>query len=431
MLNRKEEQWFHSCDMTRQAFAEAQGRGLSRSSRARELNAVPLDRCLDRGLAAPILDTRTLIFSDTRVFVDAVDMCLMADFVEAMEQVIALPGWHENALADVPPTGCHKGPGRGVFFGYDFHITDQGPKLIEINTNAGGAFLNVALVQAQRDQGPGLACTAEVERRFVGMFVAEWRAAGGMGGVANPGLVAIVDEQPATQYLNPDFELCRTLFEANGIQALICDPGELVFDNGQLTHQGRRVDLVYNRLTDFFLDAPAHAVLCEAWLQDAVVVTPNPHNYALYADKRHMAKLSDPAWLTLIGVDSKTRDLIARIVPHTELVRMENAADIHARRKKLFFKPATGFGSKATYRGLNVTNRVLDEIMQGRYVAQELVPPPTRSVIVDGEVVELKFDLRCYAYAGEVQLTAARLWQGQTTNFRTPGGGFTPVVTVP
>jgi len=34
-------------------------------------------------------------------------------------------------------------------------------------------------------------------------------------------------------------------------------------------------------------------------------------------------------------------------------------------------------------------------------------------------------------YAGHVQLIAARLWAGQTTNFRTPGGGFAPVLAVP
>ena len=39
----------------------------------------------------------------------------------------------------------------------------------------------------------------------------------------------------------------------------------------------------------------------------------------------------------------------------------------------------------------------------------------------------LKFDLRDYVYDGLVQWTAARLYQGQTTNFRTPGGGFAPV----
>ena len=40
---------------------------------------------------------------------------------------------------------------------------------------------------------------------------------------------------------------------------------------------------------------------------------------------------------------------------------------------------------------------------------------------------DLKLDLRNYVYQGRVQLVAARLYQGQTTNFRTPGGGFAPV----
>ncbi len=45
--------------------------------------------------------------------------------------------------------------------------------------------------------------------------------------------------------------------------------------------------------------------------------------------------------------------------------------------------------------------------------------------------MDLKVDLRNYVYRGRVQLIAARLYQGQTTNFRTPGGGFAPVLTVP
>jgi hypothetical protein len=50
---------------------------------------------------------------------------------------------------------------------------------------------------------------------------------------------------------------------------------------------------------------------------------------------------------------------------------------------------------------------------------------------VDGVMTDLKFDLRAYTYAGQVQLLAARMYSGQTTNFRTTGGGFTPVVVVP
>jgi hypothetical protein len=43
----------------------------------------------------------------------------------------------------------------------------------------------------------------------------------------------------------------------------------------------------------------------------------------------------------------------------------------------------------------------------------------------------MKFDLRNYVYDGTVQWVAARLYQGQTTNFRTPGGGFAPVFSEP
>ncbi|MFC6673739.1 hypothetical protein [Marinobacterium aestuariivivens] len=96
-------------------------------------------------------------------------------------------------------------------------------------------------------------------------------------------------------------------------------------------------------------------------------------------------------------------------------------------RRRLFFKPASGYGSKAAYRGDKLTRRVWDQILAGRYVAQTLVMPGERRVDQADAVSPLKFDLRNYAYQGKVQWVAARLYQGQTTNFRTPGGGFAPV----
>ena len=63
----------------------------------------------------------------------------------------------------------------------------------------------------------------------------------------------------------------------------------------------------------------------------------------------------------------------------------------------------------------------------GVNIAQAFVPPSERRVEVAGAPVDLKMDLRNYVYRGEVQLVTARLYQGQTTNFRTPGGGFAPV----
>ena len=57
--------------------------------------------------------------------------------------------------------------------------------------------------------------------------------------------------------------------------------------------------------------------------------------------------------------------------------------------------------------------------------------PSERRLLVDGVEQDLKLDLRNYVYRGVVQLVSARLYQGQTTNFRTPGGGFASVFSVP
>ncbi len=108
--------------------------------------------------------------------------------------------------------------------------------------------------------------------------------------------------------------------------------------------------------------------------------------------------------------------------------REHNADDLWRERKRWFFKPVAGFGGKGAYRGDKLTTRVFAEIRRGGYIAQELCQPSERQVSDDST---LKMDIRNYVYAGKVQMLAARLYQGQTTNFRTPGGGFAPVFITP
>jgi hypothetical protein len=90
----------------------------------------------------------------------------------------------------------------------------------------------------------------------------------------------------------------------------------------------------------------------------------------------------------------------------------------------------TDFGSRATYRGDKLTKRVWQEIVEGSYVAQQQVIPSERGILVNDEKISLKMDVRAYVYEGKIQLLAARLYQGQTTNFRTLGGGFAPVFSI-
>jgi hypothetical protein len=163
-----------------------------------------------------------------------------------------------------------------------------------------------------------------------------------------------------------------------------------------------------------------------AWLDGAAVVTPNPHNHALFADKRNLTLLSDASRLAAWGLAPHLAAEAARI-PRAVEVTAENSAVLWERRKQFFFKPAGGHGGKAVYRGDKLTKGVWQTIVHGRYIAQELAPPGERMVRLDGSLETRKADIRLYTYDGHVLLAAARLYQGQTTNFRTPGGGFASV----
>lgn len=85
---------------------------------------------------------------------------------------------------------------------------------------------------------------------------------------------------------------------------------------------------------------------------------------------------------------------------------------------------------QGVYRGDKLTKGVWAEIAHGGYVAQTLVRPSERMIKIDETPQVRKMDVRLYTYDGQVLLVAARLYQGQTTNFRTPGGGFAPVFVI-
>jgi hypothetical protein len=255
------------------------------------------------------------------------------------------------------------------------------------------------------------------------MFESEWHAAGRAG---RPARIAIVDEDPQAQFLYPEFLLFAHLFRRHGIDAVVVSPRELAFTDGMLRDAQGPIDLVYNRLTDFYLEAATNKELRAAYLAGAIVLTPHPRAHALYANKRNLTLLTDADRLREWNVPEATIAVLLQGIARTERVAAHSAERLWAARRRLFFKPAAGYGSKAAYRGEKLTRRVWAEILQGDYVAQDLVAPSERRM---GPECSMKVDIRNYVYAGAVQLLAARLYQGQTTNFRTERGGFAPVLT--
>jgi hypothetical protein len=248
-----------------------------------------------------------------------------------------LPAYQRQVLADAPEIArIHPQHTNSVFFGYDFHLTEGKLGLIEINTNAGGAMLNTVLARAQRtccaamdNLLPGEDTVRIFEENIVAMFRQEWQLAGYVTPLKT---IAIVDESPQQQFLYPEFLLFQALFQRHNIHTVIADPAELTLHKGQLWHEDVAIDLVYNRLTDFYLEEPGNAVLREAYSKQAVVLTPHPQAHALYADKRHLVVFSHAEQLQALGVDEATQKYCS-ITCHIQ--------------KLLTLKTLTGFGQNA------------------------------------------------------------------------------------
>lgn len=371
------------------------------------------------------------LFADTAVFATQADLNAMQCQIDAIETASQLAKLRSHLRQRMPQisSALVQESTHGILMGYDFHLTDDGPRLIEVNTNAGGAFVMHALLADIRKRVCPCDATLvdnadDVEEKLVNMFVQEWRSAGRSG---MPKTIAIVDSEPKQQFLYPDMLLAQSMLSRHGIVSVICEPESLLIRNNRLYADQQQVDFVYNRSTDFALQETAQHTIRQALIQDLAVVSPAPLHHALFADKRNPVIWRDAVRMQSLGAAKSVTDVLSEL-PVTEPVATLDADTLWKRRKQLFFKPSAGYGSKATYRGDKLTRRVWTQILEGGYVAQSFEPPPLRLVGEGDDEALMKFDVRIYTYAGKPLLSAARIYQGQTTNFRTRGGGFAPVV---
>jgi hypothetical protein len=392
------------------------------------------------GADAGLLETREGLVSGSVVFVGSADAAAMDRAVRLISRALESEAFGTRVAAFAPIIARAGQPGSGGVLGFDFHLGGSTPQLIEINTNPGGLLVSRELAQAATASCdclvaplPKLAAAtielAGLGTRVVAGFREEWTRA---RGDLPLGTIAIVDDDPQGQYLYPEFLLYRRLFERAGWRVLIADAARLVASENSLRLDGERIDLVYNRLTDFYFAEERHAALRDAYERGLAVITPHPAAHARWADKRLLAWLRDEELLTRAGLDPAERAAVVAAIPPTEIVDPEAAADLWARRRTLFFKPIDGYAGKAAYRGDKLTRATFEHICANPYVAQAIAPTSYRRVCaVDAKETDLRVDIRNFALQGQTWLRAARLYRGQTTNFRTEGGGFAPVLSLP
>ena len=368
------------------------------------------------------------LFSRYALFVDRAALDAMGRVAAALFEVAENPRYRERVLQWAPDIATHYPGSAGGVLGLDFHLTVDGPRLIEVNTNPGGLLLNAVLLDAVRSCAPAAWTTWTTATEAHSAAVAAWLDDARQQSGRAPSRVAIVDSAPREQFLYPEFELYADAFREHGVDCVIRAPEDLRFGPEGLAYADGPIDMVYNRLTDFALEEASHADLRQAYLAGDVALTPHPRAHALFADKRNLAVLGDAALLGGFGVDAGLTALLAEVIPTTVEVVPGNRDALWAARNGYFFKPAAGFGSRGSYRGDKLTRRTWESMASATYIAQAFAPPSMRSVH-GGQ--SLKADVRCFASEAGVLLFAARLYQGQTTNMRTPGGGFAAVLTTP
>jgi len=305
---------------------------------------------------------------------------------------------------------------KSIMMSYDFHVDEnQNLKLIEINTNAAFLALGYEMYRMKQHALPvgdfsfqEVRESIETELRLNGKNV-------------SPSLkIAITDEEPQKQRLFVEFLVYNELFKSWGWDSRIQDYREL-FQNFQ-------PDFIYNRYTDFFLTEKSSALLREKFLKREVCLSPNPFEYLLLADKQRLIEWSTPGFLESLRVSGEPLSLIRSAVPKSYDVCPARADEVWAERKKLFFKPKNAFGSKQSYKGASISRKAFEDMLNSDMIAQEYVPAPEQTFTTPEGPQSFKYDLRCYAYQGRLQLIVARIYQGQVTNLRTPYGGFATVV---
>lgn len=299
---------------------------------------------------------------------------------------------------------------KSIMMSYDFHLNESNElKLIEINTNAAFLVLGQLIYKLKSIPKPIPSFDFEVLKECI---LEELRLQN--KNIQSPSVV-IMDQAPSTQKLYIEFLVCRELFKSWGWACEIRDIQEALKDP--------KPDFIYNRYTDFYFTNALSSNLRSSFLKKEVCFSPHPYEYFLLADKKRMSEWCDST-LKQIPNFEKQKVAIEKVLLKSWPLNEDNKEQLWSQRKSLFFKPAQDFGSKGSFKGGSISRKAYEDLVAKNSLAQEYISAPEINFSTDSGSQKFKYDLRFYAYQGRLQTVMARLYQGQATNLRTPGGGF-------
>lgn len=276
-----------------------------------------------------------------------------------------------------------------LLMAYDFHLSGDGPKIIEVNTNASGFLLSELIYQTKDTPNPSKDLLSQA---FLNEFNTDLS-------------LAIIDENILEQKMYIEFLMYKDFLNQAGLKTHI-----LNFDDPAVSEFKQ----FYNRYCDFYLSEDRSSHLLNMYLKEEAHFSPQPRDYLLFADKQRLIEL---------GAQRPLFPTVSNFILDSLDIKQHDSDTLWKNKKKYFFKPKNSFGSKSTYRGKNLSRKHFERMLQEDTIVQELCPPP-ETVIKE---TKWKYDIRAYAYKDKLQMIVARIYQGQLTNFKTDFGGFCAV----
>ena len=339
------------------------------------------------------------------------------------------------------------GPPDVVLSRLDAFVTPEGPRFIEVNSDAPAGFGYSDRMARLFEELPvfrGFAGRLPVSYRpsteaLIRAVVSQWR------GTSGSPRIAIVDW--AEVQTLPDQEILRDAFLARGLACVLADPREMDLSGGRLHAAGAPVDLVYERAVLSELVAREDEVRAYlAAYEQGLCPFVNSFRCRLTEDKAFFAILTDEAFAPLLSEDE--RALLARVLPWTRRVterrtwKGDREVDllpfILAGRKELVLKPAHDHGGRSVLLGSETEagewEAAARAALDSPWVVQERVRIPEEPFpLVDerGEltVVPFKVNVNPFYVAGEEAGAVTRASRSSVINV-SAGGGSVPTFVI-
>ena len=173
----------------------------------------------------------------------------MIRVVYAINHLSDLALYQDDSASIIPAIAKQSCSQHAVMMGYDFHLTQTVPQLIEVNTNAGGLWLACLAGNLQLTSFPN-----RLAQRVVMTFMQTYCAF-----YQNPQAtlrhLVIIDDNPAEQFLFAEMQQFANLFRQVGISCAIADPRDIERRSDGLYLHQQRIDMLYNRHCDFYLES--------------------------------------------------------------------------------------------------------------------------------------------------------------------------------